>query len=656
MSVLENRVISPQGRERSPANAVERTQLVTARAAALLDQYRTLPWHASSNRHKAEMFSRDIAREFLREPTIIDLSMTTWLSGSPTRDKSSRRLVADIEEQMTLLQSREEGRHISSQFLEELIRSSVHNPILENFALGQLRTFFSQPTNEEESVAAVLKLADAMIDLCDDRESLKLAARIAKFDTDILPYDGATNAYFAVASFGDPNITDPELETELYQETRIVDLIVSNVPSLVFDPNNDLLKKQRVASNGRPSPIAMKVNERHRDFIKRNGLDALMEIFESKNDSLNADLPLPSIDSLADLANPAYVEAEKTRSAQHLRFNPDHPVWHKYMQRLGAVFTERNWIERIQASFASDLEPITISVGGKYSATFILDESMNREGITAMLKEPQTLQDLLSAAVSSLEEQEARAGDILVSMSRNDRTGIIIPLSIRVRSIYEQPSHPAEQLARTGVGVLLTMTENMDTVSQIQNLVTNQIRYLNTRWVSVPVDRSWLGDVGYESIDFRMDPHDRTKIMARIKANGNSHELRLDDNFEIDLEGMAFDHPRLRLALHNILLRILGPILCEEEVRDNDDNVTDLKKLFVSRIGHLRWLPEGQQIGLAQIKAFREIQGQDLLEKSAKRKAQQNTTRNTTYVKPQESNDNPYLPPIVAHLPIEALL
>lgn len=234
--------------------------------------------------------------------------------------------------------------------------------------------------------------------------------------------------------------------------------------------------------------------------------------------------------------------------------------------------------------------------------------------------------------------------------------GIKIPTICRRMSVGEVGKHALSALESIGFPIP-DVAEDLGQYNQklAEDIMKKQVRYLNKRGISVPLQVKELRDLGYSRINFYKDSSDKEKIRAEIMIGNVPYAVTLDRYFNFDLEGKSLGSSVLSESIRFTLLSLLKPIVCEVKVKTPSGEVEDLDREVVSRMGHLRWLTGGQHYSKQAEDNHLEHEGKDLcavgLERQERNKGTEKEKMETTYVRPVIDKEAENLPPITLHLP-----
>lgn len=232
-----------------------------------------------------------------------------------------------------------------------------------------------------------------------------------------------------------------------------------------------------------------------------------------------------------------------------------------------------------------------------------------------------------------------------------------IPYDYVLASEKEEGIHPLMTLSELGFPTPLpkpepTLSGSADALAR--DILDNQIRYMNRRGIRVPLSHPAQRRLRYHHVDFHRSLEGQGTDFS-IAVAGLALAGRLDQYYNLDLQGREFNQPSLADAVRYTLVALLHDFLCEDPNEASKGSATDPVTEIQSRMGHLTYLgitPRGVKKHWTKQASdyYLAYEGKDLATKSLQRQAEDERGRHTTYTRPvMEKADN--LPPSTVNIP-----
>lgn len=146
------------------------------------------------------------------------------------------------------------------------------------------------------------------------------------------------------------------------------------------------------------------------------------------------------------------------------------------------------------------------------------------------------------------------------------------------------------------------------TNQSLQRDIRDNTRYLlSPRGDMVEITDHLLKELGFKSILYEMDRHNRRDTVVTVKVGNFEYRILLDEYFSLrEMKDRKAVHlPLSANFINNVILGHLREIRCSEKVNEIGDNLNGgdgARHAFTARRAHLRRLPAGQQPTSEQIK------------------------------------------------------
>jgi len=215
----------------------------------------------------------------------------------------------------------------------------------------------------------------------------------------------------------------------------------------------------------------------------------------------------------------------------------------------------------------------------------------------------------------------------------------------RNKGNYDRREHPIANLEQIGMPQVITyegekMREANEALADL--IQRGQLRFLNTRTISVPVEHEAMRQLGYTSLEFRK--HDQQTEVIIITA-GQRHSVHLNRFFQFDLGRQHIRNEDFKDSLHNVILQYMYRLLCTEPKTKDEAETTENGLQVTTRIGHMRRLQPNQTFSSYARNNYLEYEHGDLGTKVRTLQEEKETDLSYTYVKPI-IDTNPNLPAI----------
>lgn len=529
----------------------------------------------------------------------------------------------------------------SPRILTELVSTRANRPLLKDFYGKYIQGYFLGPKFRNQKVDSLYKFVLGAMDLANDSAAAREAVLIGMFQTDILPGGGDFHLDFAASRF-----VYVDQETNL-KKASLADMYLLDFGELHFSNSERDQIKDNISKHSKS--FRDRYIRASEGIIKRIGYEEYRKRLLAINDYMSGNARFPG-------------EVFENWFVQFLRSSLNDPLSKKYFAsiypRVGSVkFAESVEVKHpdrfpnpfyisathsglaltiVMPEEASDRKQLVVESGKK-----VLDDSGN-ELIDRLKQDVKTSINPIAFTMDVVDSRDEDLKRILTASM----------MSIRAITEFDNNLHPIDSFTKLGLPTPPYKFDQLRTTNEFlrDSIVRDQTRFLNTRGVRVTPLHPKLEALGYEYIDFkRIDQNIRDTVVT-LRARDLIESVRLDSNFNLDLEGKNIGSEIFYRQLQYILLSYLSVVVCEPGDKSPSSDV-DLGNQIISRMGHLRWLPEGYRYSAQAVENFRSYEGGDLVVKDLDRKALNNRTQFTTYVSPviRELEEN--LEPIKITLP-----
>lgn len=586
-------------------------------AQQIAEEYAELPQDKSHRKKRKEFVVRN-ATGLWQKPEKLEVVLGVWKSqNEDLYNQTTERLRSEVSMNWHDITSEQ-----LAQFVTEYTRGESSSEVFGEL----LKSYFQGTKTEDERATAFYTYATGVLDLVDNPIALKEGVKVGVFETDILPRGGDFHqGVYLVQRNGRYNET---LQRQAARGELVLNFLIDFVG----------------------------LDE---EEVRNNNAEALTTINPSR---------------IAKIKARSYKEAAVNRKKKPKITEKDTAALN-YAIESGTTYDDPLMDDILEATnFYDDpiLEKFYETTGGKLSTHFRknrVKEQLKQEGITAAFVSipvpgkpyvlevaiPTSLIEEKSDIVRKLIQEDA---EVLASIKQQQLpiwceerdmrhpNGLEISAWFRPRDKSEGQQHPLALLNETGFPQVASENLQEENAALAAKIRQTQIRFLSKRGYTVPLTHPDLRALGYQDITFRKDASDPRKIKTTITVSGVQVDVKLDKYLNFDFEGKPANLDLIGDSLRNVLLSLLYPVLCEEQVRGEKGESIDIQKLFVSRVGHLRFLHKGN-FSETQSQLLLEHEGLSLAVVSEERK-KAGETRNTTYVKPTEADEDQ--PPVVVRL------
>lgn len=623
-------------------------------ANQVLEEYNGLTKQAGKEKKKAKSLVFEAARQLLEHPENIDLAGSVWKSHEPVSQEGSvkQQSFYELVKEKSSHQAKDHWKEITSEKLTELVKTYAYSRLVQDMAEEILTSYFKGPDSRNEWISAYYTFAFAVLDLIEDQKAFNEAIKIALFDTSILPMDSDLFRKAHVSASLPCDIDDRNLQKVLVANNVII--------RLSFLASEDLVElRQRSSKFLKTDSRAKKLsNTALQRAIKKLGFPRVQAINQAMIE-MNADVP--GVREHGQTTEGILIAATKWPS--NLVYDQLERLNQKF-RMVGGPKEDYEYIKRVAREIAGERDlgevyfldiqtpdgfvlsvaiPQALIAKRKEIVKLVLNHKFSEEEISGFDKQSHLFISHFNHTILSLQNES------LTPVDRFDSQSIV--LTQRKPNFIESNKHPLQALEL--VGFIIPKMEGMGVRGINQQLADEikktELRFLNKRGVRVPIDGK-LKELGYTHVDFHKDANS-DKVLVRIFVGDIPYTVKLDKYLNLDFEGKKLDNAELAESLRYIFLSLLRPILCEERIKGPHLPEMGLEeKEVVSRMGHLRWLPEGQRFSKTAVENFFKFESKDLFVTNMQRLEEHQTNRETTYVRPViEKEEN--LPPITIHLP-----
>ncbi len=182
-----------------------------------------------------------------------------------------------------------------------------------------------------------------------------------------------------------------------------------------------------------------------------------------------------------------------------------------------------------------------------------------------------------------------------------------------------------------------------------QKVLLERRRFLNSRGIRYNLD-------GDDSLGISIVKHPKNPqyYICTFDVQSDEHPLRVQVLMNHDLQ-FQLGNKRVRskeklLAFNAVAAELLTFFMCADALDTEEGPINDEKNALVSRIAHLRLLPEGQHYSPDRWRKCLEVEGEDLEVLSRLQQLRYHTSRNSTYVQAVE-NDDSSKGPLLIYMP-----
>ncbi len=640
---------------KTPERKLSEQEQTVLWANRILEEYNVLSEQTGKERKKAKNLISQTAKTLFRNTAVIDSAASVWKSHESPEEKETGRSFYELVKRESSVLVKDRWDEVSSDQLAPLVKTFANNPFVKDFAQDLLTAYFKGPSSKRQRIDARYTFAFAVLDLIEDQKAFNEAIRIGLFGSSILPR-------------GSLHLRD-----------------IDCLNSLPWDVDDRALQKHLIAQNiiGRLSyltsedftPLRLEIlnyvrnNESFSVALEEEGEKAARKLGEAKKRQINQAMVAAGFKGVDKALNGEEILRLSRKWPTGLILDDQEPLNQKFRDLLGSK-VDSEFKKRLAMELAKERsigELIFLSVPSPEG--FILDIAMPLSLIGTKNKiiklalnfkfpeeDVERLNSRKHLFVSNFNTEILRLeNQTLVPVKRFESQTIF--LTQRKASGIERKHHSLQALAQIGFPSPSTEPDTnlaMRNQQLADEVKRTQLRFLNRRGVRIPLGIKFK-DLGYSHIDFHKDTDDPEEIRVGIFIGETPYYVKLDKYLNFDFEGKRFDVPFLADSLKFVLLSLLRPILCEEKIKNPQGVEIDTEeKEVVSRMGHLRWLPNGQRFSARAVTNCFEFEGKDLfvinMQKIEEYKNTLREDQETTYVKPViEKEEN--LPPITIRLP-----
>lgn len=577
------------------------------------------PRSNSRERKSTSYRLRQAAERIFNQPEFYDLVLSLWQSQEKEQEEPII-IPSFISSAKELIEKKPQT--VTPKLAEEMIKAIAYGKQSAHTSHTLLKAYFEFGESNLESISRRLHtLLLASPNLLGDRRALTELVNITSFESDIIPPLSDTRINFITGLL--TTIDNDELLYRLY----IIDAVAQ-----------DLF----VYSGRDPQDIVKSDEELVRSDRYKNKLNSVLgRLFRKFPPGLVQQRFTALADAQQIFSDITYMKNTRTTGMEewplYMIYTPsDDPLYKFKKDELGGLAESIKFINQAKAELLGrgirDAVEFSYNRPDGYHIDVIVPQVNvhDRRGII------ESIEKNVGVLKGVREDPSLHRGvaDSLGIIARSQESTPYI-FSIRPQTLSERSMHPIQGLELIGYpSINIPQTELPDFNDFLaEYLRYNQLRFLNRRGVRVLLeDYPELVDLGYQHIDFR-----RTAGGSDIEADINVHNLnygiRLNgQTFEFDFEGRYFRSPALLDPLRYTLLSFLEPILCKERTKEDNGNGPDMQLEVVSRMGHLRLLPDGHRYTQRAVEICLRDQGRDLITIDRERKIAKNTDRYTTYV------------------------
>lgn len=526
---------------------------------------------------------------------------------------------------------------MTPQVMGEMVKSLAHNKLSARVSESILKDFFKSHENSPNSIVESLgSILHAGLILQEDPKVLELVVRITQFETDIIPSDSLYCINFILGNC--TTIDDDNLLAKLIIDEKVrsgLGVISGRSMEDLVHRTGDLSLTDKY--NNRMHRTLERLVKRYGASYVTSQMDALMRYMGD---------PIHSFGSVDE-----YLETASKWPWSLLNLQK-HPLLRLHEEDLQGLMEGVLMLNRMKKIFNSETREFNFNTLDGYHMDIMIHEQ-DRGSLSEII-------DYLNIKLEEKKEDDKRCHEQSTPIHGGGYYGTIEPnilyaATIRRQTFTERKTHPMQALEVIGFPEIKNIpAQELPNYNDFlaDYIRHNQLRFLNRRGVSIPLvdDYPALAELGYREISFRRTEAGND-ILAQIMLNNLSYGIRINGHtFEFDFEGKYFRSPALIDGLRYTFLGLLEQISCKERIKDSVTEGPDMQLEVVSRMGHLRFLPEGHQHSQRAKDLCLADQGRDLVTIDRERKIAKNTERHTTYVSPViEKSES--LPPIELNLP-----
>ncbi len=591
-----------------------------------LAEYRQVSGENSYAKKRRAKVIESTAEGLLAAPQNINLVAQILSSYAQTEGETSSisQMTKAIRTRLSHL-SEERWDAIKSDQIKVLLQQYARSPFGQDFAQASLKGYFHGPKKADDRIDVYYNFVSAAMEFAGDLTILEKAARICNLlDEDVL---SLRSGFFAdvYCSY----VSDAILKNYDSKAIRAVraGLTLGSITA-ISESNFFLAAQQSVQNEVVQIRIKRSVDRLLKASRNRGEMIGRIEAFGQETQDIRNSVS--TIDSVnASIADPLK-DAEK-RQRLGLVHDKEELLFQKLLKHVGVAFVGKmmsnvvyNDLYRPQELGVPALFQIIVRNGDRLC--FYIPEQLATQ-------KAQIIRQGMSYMEAESRYQAFSSEGLAFGLDQFNYANYKLALFYFANAGTRDKLHPLISLE--AIGFPAVQEENVREVNEhlSQDILANQIRYLNRRGVRIPVTHRELADLGYRYWDFkRLENEMGTGVSIGI--NNERYEFQLNRFYGIDLGGLALPNADLAEDVRYVSLNMLKLILCKEAEPTNPGIGSGLETEVLSRMGHLRFLPEGQNYTGRAIRNYLAYEAGDLPSKSLQRKLDKETERETTYVKP----------------------
>jgi hypothetical protein len=642
-------------------------------------------------RQQTRQIVQEAAKGLYYHPEHTDVAISVWRSRETTTDSGE----APFYQKVTREFAREIEKHwerVDAKTLATLVKVYTYSPLAKETAGQVLSAYFKGPQSQtkkkpqaqeymldlwEATTQARYRFAEAALELleADDSPALETLINIINYtNEEIIPLHSpfAVNSLMAVSYASDLSSREHRIGAKIqtadetfnsmatvlripasrYSNEELTQLLIgdSYMDRAIILARKQIERVDRIVSQGQNSRPLLSSTLNRRDF---SGIEDAVK-------TLNPD-PLLGRREKEIGAETASILLSSQFIEQNLKDNVDNFTMFSLPLETGQV---------LSLIFPNTLSKQTVDTIPTIIAEF------GRKPVNLEFRVPHEYigVGVATSAIQSITFEKEKGTSFYFIREASNREKKQHPLSrLQALTAMQELALPFVQKAEGNSLQVPLREENQRLARSIRE---TRLRFLNTRGYRISLRETPLGAYGYETIDFLKDPAEREKIIVRLNVLSVPFQAKLDQSLQFDLEGKSFPNPILKEILHHLFLTVLRPTLCDP---------TDLSQetgeeggaVVVTRVGHLRLLPQGLRYSAKAIENCAAEEGIDLETLSYERQFQallaaeaareegdideyERLTRisqcATTYVKPIKREGEEHMQPVQVPVPNDLLL
>lgn len=571
-------------------------------------------------RRRQRKFLDDVADQLFVDSERIGIVSGIWSLQKETDEKLS--LYALITERLRK-KMRGEWSGRGKGLLSKLVTLYVYSPFAKEMIFEAMKGYFQALDSPPKVAQGMYNFADAAFEVVNDPLALEQIVKILSFDTDWVPRGSSVWMDFVEARTTIDNDT-------VLQKAYIADNMALRLAELTsLDP--DELRRRNHEHRDSEKVLQLRLDRYGERMAMRLG----QKTAQDKFDTLTAADKIVTTVSLEP--NQAY--EYYTTWPLNLITDPTDPVLQKYTQLVGSKVEAKKYRRDVERAFRDEGFTQTTSFALFFPNGIIVEvctagnlDAEQRAAILRDINRHHTQEELLE----HLERyQRTPAATTVIASFLGRIDGQLYHIAARRLCVIEQNIHPLNTLETIGIPLPpLEPNENLDQVihNLHEKILKEKSRYLNTRGFRVPFRQSEFTRLGYRSLVYRKGADNSTRVALQV--NGTTFTFHLDRYFNLDLREQIIQSPLIEQGLQYFLYSTLYPLLCERDGNGHNGPESYDGLEVVSRVGHLRFLPDGQHFTSdAYLNCLAET-GDDLFVVTTQRQLDHQTDRVTTYVSP----------------------